>query len=346
MSANTAAWQTTPKTKPFHIKPAPYTHPGPNELVVRSAAWAINPVDWLQQDFGYFPLDYPNILGEDVAGEVVDVSGDDATPTHSFRPGQRVLGYALSLATGRPADGAFQEYVVLQANMASRIPDSLPYDRAVVLPLCLATAAAGLFQRGFLELQYPALDLDPKPTGQTLLVWGGASSVGSNAIQLAVAAGYEVITTASPKNFAYVKSLGASQAFDYSGASVADELVQALESKTLAGILDTVNRNGAIQHCLDVASRAQGKKTVASVLQPPVSKIPAGVTAKYILAYAIKDREISRVIFNEFLPKALAEGKYQAAPEPHVVGKGLEALQTGLEERKRGVSARKIVVTA
>ncbi|KAL1984922.1 hypothetical protein VTN96DRAFT_8581 [Rasamsonia emersonii] len=342
MTSNTAAWQTTAKTKRFHLKPAPYTHPGPNELVVRSAAWAINPVDWLQQDFGYFPLDYPTILGEDVAGEVVDVN---AAPAHSFRPGQRVLGYALSLATGRPADGAFQEYVVLQANMAARIPDSLSFDRAVVLPLGLATAAAGLFQKGFLELQYPALDLDPKPTGQTLLVWGGASSVGSNAIQLAVAAGYEVITTASPRNFAYVKNLGASQAFDYSSASVADELVQALEGKTLAGVLDTVNRNGAIQHCLDVASRSHGKKAVASVLQPP-AKLPQGVTAKYILAYTIKDNETSRVIFNEFLPKALAEGKYQAAPEPYVVGKGLEALQAGLEARKKGVSAQKIVVTA
>jgi NADPH:quinone reductase-like Zn-dependent oxidoreductase len=45
----------------------------------------------------------------------------------------------------------------------------------------------------------------PKPTGKTLLVWGGSTSVGSNAIQLGVAAGYEVVTTASPKNFDYVR---------------------------------------------------------------------------------------------------------------------------------------------
>jgi NADPH:quinone reductase-like Zn-dependent oxidoreductase len=52
---------------------------------------------------------------------------------------------------------------------------------------------------------------DAAPTGQTVLVWGGSTSVGSNAIQLAVAAGYEVITMSSPRNFEYVTPLGASQ---------------------------------------------------------------------------------------------------------------------------------------
>ncbi|KAL1968650.1 hypothetical protein VTN77DRAFT_1476 [Rasamsonia byssochlamydoides] len=341
MTSNTAAWQVAPKSKPFHIKPAPYTSPGANEIVLKNAAWAINPIDWMQQELAYFDIDYPNIIGEDVAGEVVEVG---SAATNLFRPGDRALGYALSLATNRPCDGAFQAYTVLKANMAARIPESVPFDRAAVVPLCLSTAAAGMFQKGFLELKYPALDLNPKPTGETLLVWGGASSVGSNAIQLAVAAGYEVITTASPKNFAYVKNLGASQAFDYNSASVVEDLVAAFKNKTIAGVLDTVNRNGAIQHCADVLRRSQGKKVVSTVMQPP-EKLPGGVAAKLVLAYTIKDDEVSHVIFNQFLPKALAEGKFVPAPDPHVVGKGIEALQAGLEVRKKGVSAQKVVVT-
>jgi hypothetical protein len=47
----------------------------------------------------------------------------------------------------------------------------------------------------------------------------------------------------------------------------------------------------------------------------------------------------------DFLPKALAEGIYIAAPDPHVVGKGLEYMQAGFDLQKKGVSAKKMVVS-
>jgi len=50
-----------------------------------------------------------------------------------------------------------------------------------------------------------------KPTGKTIIIWCGASAVGSNGIQLAVAGGYEVSATASPKNFDYFQKIGASK---------------------------------------------------------------------------------------------------------------------------------------
>jgi NADPH:quinone reductase-like Zn-dependent oxidoreductase len=87
-----------------------------------------------------------------------------------------------------------------------------------VLPLAISTASCGLFQRDYLGLHHPSAN--PTPTEQTVLVWGGSTSAGSNAIQLAVAAGYEVITTASPRNYDFVKSLGASAVFDYNSATV------------------------------------------------------------------------------------------------------------------------------
>jgi NADPH:quinone reductase-like Zn-dependent oxidoreductase len=341
MPSNTAAWQVKAKTKPFEIKSAPYTKPGNNEIVVKNAALGINPIDWMQQEMGYFPIDYPAIIGEDVAGEVVEVGS--AAASQGFRQGDRVLGYALSLATKRPSDGAFQNYTVLQTNLVTKIPDKVSFEQASVLPLCLATAAAGLFQKGFLELQLPPPDLKPKPTGQVLLVWGGSSAVGSNGIQLGVAAGYQVFTTASPKNFDYVKKLGASQVFNYNKSSVADDIVAAVRGKTIAGVLDTVNQGGAIQHCYNILSKAQGKKFVVSTLEPPDA--PPGVTAKVVLAYTIKDNEVGKAIFNDFLPKALAEGKFVPAPEPWVVGKGLEELQKAVETRKQGVSAKKVVLT-
>ncbi|KAI9876490.1 MAG: hypothetical protein M1830_006386, partial [Pleopsidium flavum] len=54
---------------------------------------------------------------------------------------------------------------------------------------------------------------------------------------------------------------------------------------------------------------------------------------------------VSRAVYEDFLPAALAQGKYIAAPEPHVVGKGLEHLQEAMELNKKGVSAKKVVVS-
>ena len=91
------------------------------------------------------------------------------------------------LHSNDPAQGAFQQYTVLLEQMAAPIPDSMPYESACVLPQAVSTASSGLFQKSHLGLQHPSAN--PTPTGQTLLVWGGSTSVGSNAIQLAVAAG-------------------------------------------------------------------------------------------------------------------------------------------------------------
>jgi NADPH:quinone reductase-like Zn-dependent oxidoreductase len=140
-------------------------------------------------------LKHPSILGYDVAGEVVEV-GKDVT---RFQVRDRVVGFAVGTdgKVNDPAEGAFQEYVVLRPDLTSPIPSSLSYEAASVIPLGLSTAAAGLFQKDTLALHLPSLS--PKPTGQTLIVWGGSTSVGCNAIQLGVAAGHEVFTTYSAR---------------------------------------------------------------------------------------------------------------------------------------------------
>lgn len=68
MPSNTAAWQVSPKQMPFEIKAAPYTPPQDHEIVVKNGAVAINPVDWALQSMAIFPIDYPAILGTDLAG--------------------------------------------------------------------------------------------------------------------------------------------------------------------------------------------------------------------------------------------------------------------------------------
>jgi NADPH:quinone reductase-like Zn-dependent oxidoreductase len=77
----------------------------------------------------------------------------------------------------------FQAYTVVQTNMTSELPDDMTSEKAAVIPLGYSTAASELFQDEFLNLQMPN-ELKRKDSGKMLLVWGGASSVWSNTIQL------------------------------------------------------------------------------------------------------------------------------------------------------------------
>ncbi|KAK9364382.1 putative alcohol dehydrogenase [Lipomyces kononenkoae] len=365
MPSNTAAFIMAPQARPLVVKEAPYTPPQENQIVVKNGAVAINPVDYMIQDLGKIImrwLKYPFILGGDLAGEVVEVGSG----VSNFKVGDRVL--ALSVGAdpdlNNPAHTAFQNYSVIQPKLASHIPSDLPYEQAAVLPLTLATAASGLFQKDFLGLQFPTVPPQPQ-TGKILLVWGGSTSVGSNAIQLAVAAGYEVIATASPKNFEYVKRLGASQAFDYKSKTVVPDIIKAVKNKTMAGAIAV--SGGSAPLCVDILSHSKGGKFVADISGmglPADGKVGmmtmvrmlqfnaslwmkcrlTGIRSKFVWGSGLRHNEVGNAIFGDFLPKALAAHKYAIAPEPLVVGKGLEHLQDGFDLLKKGVSVKKVVV--
>ena len=337
MRSNTAAWLTAEKFKPLDIGAAPYTPPGEHEIVVKNAAVSVNRIDCKFQDLAIYPLNYPAVLGHDVAGEVFEV-GNAVT---RFQKGDRVLGHAIAMKTKRASDGAFQKYTIVRADMASQIPSSLPFERAAVVPLALSTAVVGLYQKGNLELQYPMIN--PDSTGKVLLIWGGATSVGCNAIQLAVASGYEVYTTSSPKNFDYMKKLGASQVFGYNSGTVVNDLIGALTGKTIAGALDCFTVHGASEKLVNVVKQSEGNQLIchsSRLTGPP----PTDVKAKWFFGI-IEEELVSETIYEGFLPKALAAGKFEAAPVPLVVGKGLESVQVGLDVTKKGLSAKKAVIT-
>ena len=96
--------------------------------------------------------------------------------------------------------------------------------------------------------------------------------------------------------------------------------------------------------CIEVVSKSDGKKFVACAMPPP-DDLPEGIGAKFCMAGSIKDDEVGRAVYVDFLPKALEEGTFVAAPEAEVVGKGLESIQVAFEVQMKGVSAKKIVVS-
>jgi NADPH:quinone reductase-like Zn-dependent oxidoreductase len=367
---NEALWLSA-KRGSLHIGPAPVTAPGANEILVRNRAVAVNPIDRLLPVMGDLIapwLTYPTIPGSDVAGEVLAV-GNAVT---RFKVGDRVLGHAafLEKSRNRAAEGGFQRVTLLLEHMASPIPAGMDFAAAAVLPLGLSTAACALFQSNDLALRPPVAGAD---VGETLLVWGGSTSVGSNAIQLGRAAGYEVFTTASPRNFAYVQRLGAAQVFDYQSPEVIGEVIHAMQGKTLAGAVAI--GAGSARACIAVAGACRGRRFVSTVsnpisfdaapggwrrafwLVPALGRLLAanaslallarrrGVKTRFVWGGALVDNDIGPMIYAGYLPSALADGRHVAAPPPLIAGHGLTVIPGALARLGAGVSAQKIVVT-
>ena len=368
MPPNITAWLPALKVK-LEVKSAPYSSVGKNDIIVKNGAVAINPADWILQDMGnrvFSWLRFPFVLGTDATGEIVEV-GNAVT---RFKLGDRIVYHAAGTSKefNDSARSAFQTYTVSETRFASPIPTTLSYESACVIPLGLSTAACGMFQKDQLALQLPSAAGPRNTTGKTLLIWGGSTSVGCNAIQLAVAAGYEVFTTCSPKNFDLVKKLGAGQAFDYNSKTVVQELIRAFSGKTPAGALSI--GPGSARACMDVLDKCKGNMFLSMVSYPVPQPLPEQfatikiiyafvsftiwcwfaskarhIRTAYIFGDTLFGNEVSKAIYEDFLPAALANGSYIAAPDSHVIGRGLEHLQTAFDLQKKGVSATKVVVS-
>jgi NADPH:quinone reductase-like Zn-dependent oxidoreductase len=135
----------------------------------------------------------------------------------------------------------------------------------VVLPLAVSTACSGLYPKNLLNLPLPSAT-KPEKNGKAILIWGGASSVGATAIQLAAASGATIITTASPANHDLVKSLGADFVFDYKSSAVVEDIVEVLERAEFVGINDAIGEEKSFEAESAILDRLQKKVSVASVL--------------------------------------------------------------------------------
>lgn len=338
MSSNRAAWQDEPGMK-LSIRSTPYPeNPSSDQIVVKAQAWAINPADHILQDSAAVPfIKYPVILGEDIAGTVVHSGSAVAS---RFKPGDRVLALAAGSGNGKSEMGGFQELIVCDAKLTCHIPDSMSFAEASVFPLGVITASLGLFTKRFLALPHPTPE--PVSNGKSILIWGGSSAVGSNAIQLAKAAGFEVFSTSSLRNFEYLQGLGATKVFDYTSETVVADIVAELDRTDCVGVFHAA---GDVKPSLQISHKAKADLFVASATMVSDDKVPSGVRAKMLFGTPDVYDEIAEPIFKTFLPSVLAQGKYQVAPEPLVLQtKGLEGIQEGLNSLKDGVSARKVVI--
>ena len=218
----------------------------------------------------------------------------------------------------------------------------MSFAEAAVLPLNISTAALMLFKKEALGLSLPPSSGTALKNNRSVLIWGGSSSVGACAIQLAVAAGAKVVTVASAHNISKLKDLGAAAAFDYKSPGVIEDIVSALEGTDFAGIGDAIGGD-APKSWGPVYTKLGGR--FGTVLSP--RDVPEGIQGTMVYAQMIvthHEKEVGEAIWGEWIENALEKGTVKARPPPVVVGNGLEAVQEGIRVHQEGVSYQKIVV--
>lgn len=334
------------KAYPMSIISSPIPVPTDGEILIRVRAVAINPADHAVQKLGVVikPEQYPYVNGVDVSGDVISVGPSNTT----FRPGDRVTAHTSAWQKGDMKYGAFQEYTIVMEPMVAKIPDHIQYKEAAVIPLGLTTSSAMLFSPELMGLGLPDAAIKRNSTGKVVVVWGGSSSVGSNAIQTLKAAGYIVAATASQKNHGMINEMDADFVFDYNNDGIAEEIVHRLRGVgKVAGVYCAVYSDSAFKACATIADKLEGSKHVGTVLPPGMAipiEIPDGVE------FLINDRihfgstEAGRRLWAKWLPGALADGSMKCMPYPEVVGKGVEKIQDAVDAIGTGVSGRKLVV--
>ena len=167
--------------------------PGESEILVKVAAAGINRPDVMQRKGQYPPPPgAPDIPGLEIAGEVAAVGGK----VKRWKVGDKV--------TALVAGGGYAEYCLADETVALPVPKGFSMVEAAALPETFMTVWHNVFQRGALK------------SGETILIHGGSSGIGTTAIMLAKAFGAKVIVTAgSTQKCAACKKLGADFAIDY-----------------------------------------------------------------------------------------------------------------------------------
>ncbi|MFF0517980.1 NADP-dependent oxidoreductase [Actinomadura nitritigenes] len=223
----------------LQIVDLPDPHPGPGEIRIAVRAAGVNPSDWKKRQ-GLMDPELPQTLGHEAAG-IVDELGEGVK---DVAVGDRVFGLS--------AEGAAQAELAVLSFYAP-IPPSLDFPGAAALPAAIETATRVLDQLGVAG-------------GGTLLINGASGSVGSAAVQLAVARGARVIGTGGPANHEYLRSLGAEPVAYGEGLA---ERVRALAPGGVdlaldvagSGVLpELIGLTGGAEHVLTVADFAGARE--------------------------------------------------------------------------------------
>ncbi|MGJ0184598.1 NAD(P)H-quinone oxidoreductase [Corynebacterium glyciniphilum] len=184
--------------------------PGPDEVLVKVTAAGVNRADVMQREGNYPPPPgVTDIIGMELSGVITEL-GDDVARQGRWAPGDEVA----AIISG----GGYAEYAVVPVGQLMPIPAGMTLLEAAALPETAATVWSNLVMEAGLT------------TGQTVLIHGGGSGIGTHAIQVAKAIGATVIVTVGSEGKAQrARELGADRVINYREQDFAEELENSVD---------------------------------------------------------------------------------------------------------------------
>jgi NADPH2:quinone reductase len=293
----------------------PRPRPGRAEMLIRTVAVGVNPVDWKIREgrLSRAPHGFPLIPGWDVAG-VVEELGEGC---QRFRKGDRVFAYARK---PHIQWGTYAEFVAVPERDAALMPPNLLFEEAAAIPCAALTAQQALARAGVSK-------------GAVVLVLNGSGGVGHFALQLAKIAGARSMATAGPRNQEFVMSQGAEASIDYTRDELAaavgsrypggvDVVLDAIGGEPLAAALSVVKPGGVIVSVVDTLDPAVVAERGARFER--ISSTPSGEQLAIFAGHA--GRKTLRPHVQTIFPLTKAAEAQEESRAGHVRGKLVLAL--------------------
>jgi len=328
-----------------------------DQIIVRVRAVGLNPTDWKH---GLWEWGTPGaILGCDCAGDVVRVG----SAVKHLKVGNRVAGFNYG-GSYQSDNGSYAEYVRLYAAVTFKIPDEMSYEEGAALPVVHLTAVQAMYMR----LNIPKPFSQPSGDKEIILIWGGSTAVGHNAIQLAKISNLRVFVTASTSVHDDLKALGAEKCFDYKAPDVVEQIRAAAGERGIIYGLDTVSENGTTELCTDALSSTREGHLVVIVYPSKESlerrkdvKVELCVVYTLLGFYfkfantipfpAIPDDKVRVLEYvKDYMPRVLEgwqSGKGSSTLKPmrlRRLGTGLDKIEQGLKIMRDGEYGREKLV--
>jgi NADPH:quinone reductase len=237
--------------------------PAAGQALVRVHGAGVGPWDVGFLGGGFPGIALPFVPGQEVAG-VVEAAGDGA----GVQPGERVYAGLF------PAGGGFAELALASADRLAPMPDRASFQEAAGLVIGGGTAHEGLVDRGRLQ------------PGETVLITAAAGGVGSAAVQIAAALGARPLGVASPPNHDYLRSLGASEVFDYHAA----DWVQQVRAAVPGGVDLLLDGAGGQTRDQAIGAVRDGGRAISIILQGPPAQLERGITGESFAAHGNRQR--------------------------------------------------------
>ncbi|KAI4709125.1 hypothetical protein J4E89_005873 [Alternaria sp. Ai002NY15] len=259
MSTHSAV-ATVAKKAPLEIIQVPTTTPEAQQVRLRVEWTASTPLD-LHQNDGALLVKHPQVLGDSVAGTVVEVGAG----TKRLGVGEKVFGFTWKTQ----AQKAYQEFCTTDEWLLAKLPGGFTLMEAVTLPNNFVTVFHSLTTDLGLETPWPKPEnYVPDDADSAILVWGGSSSVGQFTIQILRYYGHKnILATASQKHHEKLRILGAHKVFDYNDPDVVESILKSGGDRGVPLVYDCI---GSLKGSIAPIAKLAKKGSKVAILLPVV----------------------------------------------------------------------------